>query len=313
MKIIQTKSIKAKDVSEDNSELVTFLKERTKLHKNLKQPSFCAYINEYAWDAFLSHSKNVYDETGHEAQGIFTGKYYKDAKGYFVYADKYFEGTGESSKAYVGMSEQCLSNISNECDKDSSLMLIWIHTHPNFGVFYSGTDVKCLKNNFFKPHQIGIVADIIREQTKGYKVNNGDVDEFDAFYIINEGDSSLYIPYSKNLKKKDIETLQYGMLVRNIENIEISLNNLTERISHIEQITATIPINDSEGNNEESNIHKIIEDLKLTYTKDLIEIKKNVEENTHFVSRVNWQMILLMVLLFIFIILSSDFSFSRFF
>ncbi|MDR0894530.1 MAG: hypothetical protein LBN06_04430 [Prevotellaceae bacterium] len=195
MKIVKTKEIKAKDVSEFADNVLQRFLDRTILHANSEIPAFFVYIQDYAWNAFLNHSINVYKEIRHEAQGIFTGHYLKDQYGEFIVATNYEEGYGVSQSAYVEMSEECLAMISEKCQIDGTLMLIWAHTHPGFGVFYSGTDYNCLRTNFYKPYQIGIVADIIRKQSKGYKVNNGNVDEFVDYILFNYESSLLSSPY----------------------------------------------------------------------------------------------------------------------
>jgi proteasome lid subunit RPN8/RPN11 len=157
--------------------------------------SFQVFISEQAWVTFLAHGQNVYKESKHEAQGIFVGKFFKDEMGEFVVATEYMPGFGESRHAYVGMSEECLIKISDHCRNNDLLMLIWIHTHPNFGVFYSNTDMTCIKNNFYMPFHSGIVVDIIRKLTKGYKVRDGIVDEFENYFIYNKSGNTIYKPY----------------------------------------------------------------------------------------------------------------------
>lgn len=207
MKIVQTKTVTSLPIQETREEVLSLFRNRKDLHQN-GVPNFFVYINEYAWEAFLNHTRGVYKRTRHEGQGIFLGKYFKDIFGEFVVAVSYYEGEGESSHAYVGMSEQCLSEISKKCVAENLLMLIWVHTHPNFGPFYSGTDVNCLKTNFFMPYQTGIVVDIIREEHKGYKVLSGDVFEFKDYSLYNSEQNRLFQPYeNKNRVKVNTESI----------------------------------------------------------------------------------------------------------
>jgi len=197
MNIVQTKKISALPIQEAREEEFSIFQGRRSLHQ-AQIPNFFVYINEYAWDAFLNHTKGIYARSGHEGQGILLGKYFKDNSGEFVVATTYFEGEGESAHAYVGMSEQCLSNISKKCLAEDLLMLIWIHTHPNFGAFYSGTDVNCLKTNFFMPFQIGIVVDIIREDLKGFKVQFDKAVEFSNYSLYNSQKQRLFKPFKSD-------------------------------------------------------------------------------------------------------------------
>ena len=119
MKIIKTKTIEAKDISEisdkelSDKALIDF-KDRKKLHNGVI-PDFFVYIQDYAWNAFVRHGENVYQEVRHEAQGIFVGHYFKDQFGEFVVATNYEEGNGNSQSTYVEMSEECLAKISEKC------------------------------------------------------------------------------------------------------------------------------------------------------------------------------------------------------
>jgi proteasome lid subunit RPN8/RPN11 len=264
MKIVKTKTIEAKDVSEIpdkelfDKALISF-KDRTKLHSS-EPPEFFAYIQDYAWNAFVRHGENVYHEVRCEAQGIFVGHYFKDQFGEFVVATAYEEGNGNSQSAYVEMSEECLAKISGKCQNDGTLTLIWVHTHPNFGVFYSGTDYNCLKTNFYKPYQIGIVVDILRKQDKGFKTKGNDVVEYSDYALFNDGTDKLFSPYGKieivkknderinemteevkrlrkelQLKEKEIECLKSDLQSKTIE-----INQLQEafqnKISEIDKL-----------------------------------------------------------------------------
>ena len=218
MKIIKTKSIVAKDVSEIPDTLSDF-RDRAKLH-NDKIPDFFVYIQDYAWNAFVSHGNRVYQEIRHEAQGIFVGHYFKDQFGEFVVATAYEEGNGNSQSAYVEMSEECLAKISEKCQNDDTLMLIWIHTHPGFGVFYSRTDYNCLKTNFFKPYQIGIVADILKKQHKGFKTKGNNVVEYSDYALFDEN-NRLFSPYEKKIKI--------------VKGNDRQVNELTSKVEHWKQ------------------------------------------------------------------------------
>jgi hypothetical protein len=197
MQIVQTKFTKAQPIQEALSEDFRIFRKRRLLHRG-DVPGWFVYIHEYAWEAFLNHTLEIHSSTGHEGQGIFVGKYFRDEFGEFAVATSYFEGEGESSRGHVEMSEQCLSRISQQCFAEDLLMLIWIHTHPTFGAFYSGTDVNCLRTNFYMPFQIGIVVDIIRHQVKGFHVRAGEVVGFSDFALYNSESPRVFRPYEND-------------------------------------------------------------------------------------------------------------------
>lgn len=196
MEIVQTKFTHAQPLQAAQGEEFRVFHDRRLLHRD-EVPGWFVYINEYAWEAFLSHTTGVYSRTRHEGQGIFLGKYFRDGFGEFAVATAYFEGEGASSRGHVEMSEQCLSLISERCIAEDLLMLIWIHTHPTFGAFYSGTDVNCLKTNFYMPFQTGFVVDIVRRELKGFRVSGGEVVDFDDFAVYSDERTHIFKPYER--------------------------------------------------------------------------------------------------------------------
>jgi proteasome lid subunit RPN8/RPN11 len=224
MKIVKTKEITPKDISEITDSSLLDFKDRAKLHDRSSIPDFFVYIQDYAWNAFEHHSKEVYSQLRHEAQGIFVGYYYKDQFGKFVVATKYEEGNGNSYSAYVEMSEECLAKISERCQNDGSLMLIWIHTHPGFGVFYSDTDYNCLKTNFYKPYQIGLVVDILKDQIRGFKTKGDNVIEYEDFRLFNEEKNLLSLP-CKSSKIKVVKESDRQIEKLEKENTELEKEN----------------------------------------------------------------------------------------
>lgn len=197
MQIVQTKVTKARPIQEAQGEEFRVFRDRMSLHQG-EVPGWFVYIHEYAWEAFLNHTTEVYASTGHEGQGIFAGQYFRDEFGEFAVATTYFDGEGESSRSHVEMSEQCLSLISKGCLTEDLLMLIWVHTHPTFGAFYSGTDVNCLRTNFYMSFQMGIVVDIVGRELKGFRVIAGEVVGFDDFAICGGESTRIFRPYESD-------------------------------------------------------------------------------------------------------------------
>ena len=193
MEIVQTKVTKARPIQEARGEEFWRFHCRRSLHRD-DVPGWFVYIHEYAWEAFLNHTTEIYSRTGHEGQGIFVGKYLRDEFGEFAVATAYFGGEGESSHSHVEMSEECLSRISKQCLADDLLMLIWVHTHPTFGAFYSGTDVNCLRTNFYMPFQVGMVVDIVRRELKGFRIQSGEILDFSDFALYNGQSAHIFQP-----------------------------------------------------------------------------------------------------------------------
>ena len=271
MKIIKTKSIQPKLLSELKEDEYQILHSRKDLHSG-HIPSFFVYINNLAWNAFLGHGNIIYKETGNESQGIFIGEYFKDEIGEFVIAKSYCEGFGDANRAYVEMSEESLSTIANKCKEEDALMLIWIHTHPNMGVFYSSVDNNCLRANFYMPFQTGIVVDIIRKQVASFKCQGSEIMHFKDFALLDILENKLLKPYQSNtisIQKKEEITVQVYSKKADLENNMANDNNLP-----------------SEESTEESSYTMVWdkEDLNQTISTETTLNKKNhpvvdVEEN----------------------------------
>jgi predicted nucleic acid-binding Zn-ribbon protein/proteasome lid subunit RPN8/RPN11 len=277
MKIVKTKTIEAKDVSEVSDILPNF-KNRAELH-NGSIPDFFVYINDLAWNAFVRHGKNVYETLRHEAQGIFVGHYYKDQFGEFVVAIAYEEGYGSSQSAYVEMSEECLAKISEKCQADDTLMLIWVHTHPGFGVFYSGTDYSCLKTNFYKPYQIGIVVDILGKKHKGFKTKGNDVVEYSDYALFNDETNLLLLPYENH--KIEIVKKSNGRIDELTDEIKRLKKELQSKISEVEQCEEKLQLKEKDIEHLKSDLQNKTTDisqLQDTLQGKISEIEQIKEE-----------------------------------
>jgi proteasome lid subunit RPN8/RPN11/archaellum component FlaC len=308
------KTVSALPIQETAEEEFFLFRDRLRLHAN-EIPDFFVYISESAWEEFLIHTMQIYDSIRHEGQGIFLGKYFKDEFGEFAVAISYQEGDGASTHASVEMSEQCLSEISRKCVAENLLMLTWIHTHPNFGAFYSPTDVNCLKTNFFMPFQTGIVVDILRREHKGFKVRDGNVQEFKHYSLYSLERRRLFKPYDDikraepepqknlNIKKKDTAgvfvsvsdiILQEVKTIKNeleeaknlLKKINLPTNSYPEQVfpnREIESLTINLESIKEQINDLKEFFGKVSNSLPehLENTKTEIESVKTQQENVN--------------------------------
>jgi proteasome lid subunit RPN8/RPN11 len=51
---------------------------------------------------------------------------------------------------------------------DGSVVVGWYHSHPDLGVFFSGTDRKTQRAFFNHPHSLGLVVDPVRQQERWF-------------------------------------------------------------------------------------------------------------------------------------------------
>jgi len=76
---------------------------------------------------------------------------------------KAIPGDCESSRAHVVIESSTYDRVWKEIDKDENMVIVgWYHSHPNLGIFLSGTDTQNMKAFHYKPYQIAIVIDPIQ-------------------------------------------------------------------------------------------------------------------------------------------------------
>ena len=175
--------------------------DRQKLH-NDSIPAFVSYIDESVWNSFILKANDEYNNRNHEASGIILGLYYSDQYGEFSVGTDFEPGSGaKTSAAFCEISIQDQVRIARLTNEKKLLQLIWIHSHPSFGAFYSTVDYKTLKGMYYAPHQCGIVVDNIKEEYLGFKVlKNSTAHEFKDIFLVNLNDEyqKPARPYGKN-------------------------------------------------------------------------------------------------------------------
>jgi proteasome lid subunit RPN8/RPN11 len=67
---------------------------------------------------------------------------------------------------------------------DGATVVGWYHSHPNLGVFFSGTDRKTQRAFFNQSHSIGLVIDPIRLEEKWFI--GADSEELQPFQIMHQ-------------------------------------------------------------------------------------------------------------------------------
>lgn len=176
---------------------------REMMHE-LKVPLFGIYIDYYVWDAFIKQANLEYSQHRNEASGIILGYYLKDDYGEFVVGTHFEAGYGEgTSSVFCEISILDQVRIIKVCKEKNLLQLVWIHSHPSFGAFYSSVDYRTLKSMYYAPHQAGIVVDNIKEEYLGFKVKGNDAYEFKDIYIISLDDDLS--PFTRPFGKEPIK------------------------------------------------------------------------------------------------------------
>lgn len=172
---------------EDNSDFKSLLSNIVRVfepHIGEVEGDFTCFVEKAAMNAFEKFANEVYRDTENEATGIIVGYYLHDKDNpdkKIIVATNFLEATGSASNVTCEFSYEDSIRHSRFCDDKKVLPIIWIHSHPGFGVFYSSTDSSTLKNYFNCNHQMGIVVDNLRKKYLGFKIYNGEQYQQDFF------------------------------------------------------------------------------------------------------------------------------------
>lgn len=155
---------------------------------NKLENDFTCLIEETAYNAFIAFANDVYKKTGNEACGVFVGYYlhHPDSENKkIIVATNFLEAHGRASRVTCEISFDDNIRFGNFCDAYNMFPVVWVHSHPGFGTFYSGTDSDTLRRVFRANHQMGIVVDILESNsTMGFKIKDG-VERNENVYIFN--------------------------------------------------------------------------------------------------------------------------------
>lgn len=264
------------------NQLCEVFKNRAETHSETPNANFTCYIERMAFDAFVRYANDIYKERGHEATGIIVGYYLHDKdnpEATFIVGTNFLKATGPTTRVTCEFSYEDSIRHSNYCDEHKVLPLIWIHSHPGFGAFYSGTDDSTLKTYYYAPYQVGVVVDNLQSQILGYKMY-GDNKRQEIVYIFDldkSNPSHLHLVYEnhvRNMKPLKVvqKTVTEAESVPDIETYESKEVN--------ENDTETFEGSSRNNDSDEANIEKksIVDTINEQETSEETEKKTNDEK-----------------------------------
>ena len=145
------------------------------------------YLSQQALDEFNAHAMAVYNKKGHEAIGVITGYYCQSAdhpEQKMAIGTHFIPAGGCSTQITCEISLDDSIRIMDYNQQHKTFTVCWIHSHPGFGAFYSGTDKDTLLTQYNAPFQFGVVVDILNQQSKAFKSIDGKMKEIE-YYIFN--------------------------------------------------------------------------------------------------------------------------------
>ena len=133
-------------------------------------------VLQEAMDAFHQYGDAVYDKYHTEATGLMLG-YYLHAPGNPAVrvgiATTFIEARGVASSVRCEVSHEDCCQANLYAEQHHLLFIVWPHTHPGFGVFYSDTDSTTLRTDFSAEQHAGIVIDNLKGRYLAYKIIDG--------------------------------------------------------------------------------------------------------------------------------------------
>ncbi len=117
-------------------------------------------VDRSAWDALWEHARSADVEVG----GLLIGEVFRDTatgRPIVVVRGAVPALGGASSAVSFTFTPDAWDYLTAERDRQwpDLITVGWFHTHPNLGVFYSGTDRATQRAFFNQPWNIGIVVD----------------------------------------------------------------------------------------------------------------------------------------------------------
>lgn len=117
-------------------------------------------IDQAAWEALWDHARSADIEVG----GLLIGEVFRDSatdRPVTVVRGAIPALGGASSAVSFTFTPDAWDHLTTERDRSWPDMIAvgWFHTHPNLGVFYSGTDRNTQHAFFNRPWNVGVVVD----------------------------------------------------------------------------------------------------------------------------------------------------------
>lgn len=148
------------------------------------------YLGRDAYSQMMAHARSgVHGGQKVEIGGILLGRPYQDASGeiaHVVIDQALPDEHGISNPATFNFTHESWAALIKEAETQFPHLRIvgWYHSHPNYGIFYSGTDERSQKIYFATPWRVGIVVDPIRDEGGFFAVSpqTGEVVRLPGFF-----------------------------------------------------------------------------------------------------------------------------------
>jgi proteasome lid subunit RPN8/RPN11 len=123
------------------------------------------FFNDACREGILAHLRSGRTELG----GLLTGRAYMAGDGLrdvlrpVVCVDDFLPSEHyQSSGVSLSMGAEVWNRAGERIDQRKAMVVGWYHSHPNLGVFFSGTDRRTQRAFFKEDYSVGLVVDPVR-------------------------------------------------------------------------------------------------------------------------------------------------------
>ncbi len=153
-------------------------------------PEFEAYIELQAMQEAEKHVVKM-AKRGKEAMGLLLGDRYAWKGKEYVVVEEFVTAENDATSVSVRFARDAFGKLAEKLKKHGKKMVVgWLHSHPGYGCFLSGTDVGTQEKYFTEPFHVAIVVDPLKKegrqlQKKAFKVKESEFYEV-AFAVVEE-------------------------------------------------------------------------------------------------------------------------------
>ena len=132
------------------------------------EPVSEVYIRKGALaEAIEQAKKAVPDET----IGFMLGKVREWNERTYVVIERLVTAETDSTKTTTKFKMESLGKVAGEI-RDDEVIIGWYHSHPGYGCFLSEIDIMTHAQQFYKPYNVALVIDPVKNEWKFFKTDD---------------------------------------------------------------------------------------------------------------------------------------------
>ncbi|HEV8290209.1 MAG TPA: Mov34/MPN/PAD-1 family protein [Candidatus Norongarragalinales archaeon] len=124
-----------------------------------------AFVLEKAMRAAEKHALE-HSSRQLESMGLLIGQVFENNGEKYVIAEEYVTAPNNATAASVRFSQDAFSELAQKISSGGKGKIVvgWLHSHPGYGCWLSGTDVNTQRKYFSEDFHIALVVDPHKEQ-----------------------------------------------------------------------------------------------------------------------------------------------------